>query len=139
MLSAIQVQRHTTKVQIKDWNVVSIKSHGCNMDINVRQKYCMVVSHQPDAFATRQNNHSFLTLYYSCGQKSLVSNRESMPQTTIMFRPIRSVEHLACFCNHDADNLLLEKQCSAQNGAKSVAFSMTMIPAFVRIYSQSLE
>ena len=25
---------------------------------------------------------------------------------------------LACFCNRDVDNLLLEKQCSAQNGAK---------------------
>ena len=45
----------------------------------------------------------------------------------MMFRPIGSVEHLACFCNRDVDNLLLEKQCSAQNGAKSVAFSMAMM------------
>ena len=30
----------------------------------------------------------------------------------MMFRPIRSVEHLACFCNRDVDNLLLEKQCT---------------------------
>ena len=55
----------------------------------------------------------------------------------MMFRPIRSVGHLACFCNRDVDNLFLEKQCSAQNGVKSVAFSMAMMgtPFCAYIYS----
>jgi len=59
----------------------------------------------------------------------------------MMFRPIRSVEYLACFRNRDVDNLLLDMQCSAQNGAKSVAFSMAMmVTAFCAyIYSQSLK
>jgi len=59
----------------------------------------------------------------------------------MMFRPIRGVQHLACFRNRDVENALLVKQSSAQNRAKSVALSMAMRESTcsVYIYSWSLK
>lgn len=55
MVLTIQVQRHTTKVQIKDWDVVSIKSYGCNMDINVTLPQSLIYAQACPA--TRKNNY----------------------------------------------------------------------------------
>jgi len=50
-----------------------------------------------------------------------------MPYTAMLFGPICGAEHLACFRNRDVKNFLLERQCNAQNGAKSVALVIAMM------------
>jgi len=44
-----------------------------------------------------------------------------------MFRPIHIVWNQSILGNRDIKNSVLEKQCTAQNGAKSVALSMPMM------------
>ena len=52
-----------------------------------------------------------------------------------MFRPIHIVWNQSILGNRDIENFELEKQCSAQNGAKSVALSMPMMNTrFVCVY-----
>ena len=55
----------------------------------------------------------------------------------MMFRPIRGVEHLACFSNRDVESPLRVKRCSAQNRAKSVALSMAMRETACSVYIYS--
>ena len=52
-----------------------------------------------------------------------------------MFRPIHIVWNQSILGNRYIENFELEKQCSAQNGAKSVALSMPMMNTrFVCVY-----
>jgi len=52
----------------------------------------------------------------------------------VVFRPIHIVWNQSILGNRDIENFVLEKQCSAQYGAKSVALSMPMMNTRLSAY-----